>query len=178
MLGFKSRLAQSIIGQQMLQITTENAYTSVFLIILILIVVRRAGRPTTMNKFSLRKIFLRPAIYVAIAAAVSISLPEYEIVSTVILALAGVYAAISLSIGIEISYIGSELHYKKSRGIMLFWGIAVILRYLLAAYFPIYAVASISVDLLLGATTGLLLVEAIKIYILYKKLKAKEAKHM
>ena len=162
----------------MLQTATANSnpYTAVFLIIIVLMVARRAGMTSTMNAFSLRRVFLRPAIYVAIAAAVSVGLPGYEIISIVLLAFAGAYAAISLSISIEISYISGKLHYKKSRSITLFWGIAVVLRYLIAAYLPMYAIASISIDLLLGATTGLLVGEAIKIYLLYKKIKAKEAK--
>ena len=160
----------------MLQTATANSYTFIFLIIIVLMAARRAGRASTASKFSLRRIFLRPVIYVAIAAAVSIGLSEYEIISIVLLALAGAYAAISLSIGIEISYIGGKLHYKRSRAIVLFWGIAVVLRYVFAMYLSTYAIASISINLLLGATTGLLVGEAIKIYILYKKLKAKETK--
>lgn len=162
----------------MLQTTTSNSslYTAIFLIIIVLIVTRRAGNAPTTRKFSLRQIFLRPVVYVAIASVASIGLPTYEMASIILLALAGAYAAISLSIGIEISYIGGKLHYKRSRSIVIFWGIAIVLRYLLAVYLPMYAIALISTNLLLGATTGLLVGEAIKIYILYKKLKAKDTK--
>ena len=134
--------------------------------IVVLIVIRRVYRGMNGRQFRASRIFTIPILYtlLLLASFFSLGADYVDEASLLLLILPGVIVGMRFGKSVKFFEKDSQIYYKRSQFILVFWLVSLLVRESLALFYPTVAVILLAVDALLSLTTGLIIGESVQLY--------------
>ncbi len=149
--------------------TTSVSSSSSFAIVLIIIAIYltiRMYRNFKGAKFKKSKVYRLPIIYLLLTfISLFILNPSIvDIIAVLVFIIIGYFIGFWLSnLGLKFFEKNGETHYKRAPFILILWLVSYILRFLIELLYPSNILFGLATEMLLAATSGMVLGEAIHI---------------